>query len=294
MSKNPSKFLNSKVLTRGSKKGYCRICKQYDNLTRDHIPPRGSITISPVELRTLGQDTDIKPTISQDGANFRTICSYCNNTLLGTEYDPELNKVSNKVGSLVKRLSDLSYRGFSLPPQVSIEVKPQRLARAVIGHLLASNYHPDQRDIEGSFPFPEALRNYFLNQNASLPDELNIYYWFYPSNRQVLVHGAAMGFWKAPKQPLFYSLMKFFPISYWITWEEPQHSIITHPTVIRHRNIGIDDSEEIQIKLLDYPRLDFPEHPHDDDPVPYILLFNNQLTSIATRKKEKKKRGFGR
>lgn len=294
MSKHNKSFLKDKVLTRGSKQGHCRICKQYGTLTRDHIPPKGSIKISPVELRTLGQDTDIKPTISQDGTNFKTICGYCNNTLLGTEYDPELNKVSNRVGDLVKQLSDLSYRGISLPPQVTIEVKPQRLARAVIGHLLASNYHPDQSNSTNPGLFPKALQEYFLDKNATLPEEINIYYWFYPSNRQVLVHGAAMEFLKAPKQPLFYSLMKFFPIAYWITWKEPQQTIIKHPTVIRDRNIGIDDTEEIQIKLLDYPRLDFPEAPHDDDPVQYILLFNDQLTSVATRKKEKKKKGFGR
>jgi hypothetical protein len=61
MSNKNNSFLNDKVLTRGSKDGYCRICKKHGNLTRDHIPPRGSITISPVELRTLGQDQNIRP-----------------------------------------------------------------------------------------------------------------------------------------------------------------------------------------------------------------------------------------
>lgn len=293
MSNRNNSFLDNKLLTRGSKTGYCRICQQFGNLTRDHIPPKGSIKISSVEIRTLEQDTNIKPVISQNGTNFRTICSYCNNTLLGTEYDPELNKVSNKVGDLIKQLSDLSDRGIFLPPQVTIEVKPQKLARAVIGHLLASNHHPDQSNLTYPGLFPEALQKYFLDKNATLPEEINIYYWFYPSNRQVLVHGAAMCFPKATKQPLFFSLMKFFPIAYWITYKKPQHTIIEHPTVIRDRNIGLDDIEVIKIKLLDYPPLDFPEYPNDDDRFQYILLFNDQLTSVATRKKEKKNKGFG-
>jgi hypothetical protein len=288
MSNNSKSFLNDRVLTRGAKEGYCRICKQFGELTRDHIPPKGSIIISPVELRTLGQHADIKPVVSQDGTNFRTICSYCNNTLLGTEYDPQLNKVSNKAGSLVKQVCDLSYCGISLPSQVTIEVKPQRLARAIIGHLLASNYHPAQSDINDSFLFPEASRKYFLNPNETLPKEINIYYWFYPDNRQVLVHGASMVFWAKPDQPILFSLVKFFPIAYWIIWEKPEIFPIKCPFLFKNRNIGIDETEEIKINLSQYPRLDFPEHPYDGEE--YVIGFNPQRTSVAT----KKKKGFGK
>jgi hypothetical protein len=177
---------------------------------------------------------------------------------------------------------------ISLPPQILIEVKPQRLARAVIGHLLASNYHPDQSDIKDSFPFPEALRNYFLDQNATLPNELNIYYWFYPGNRQVLLHGASMGFWVKVDEPILFSLVKFLPIAYMITWEKPERFKILSPHLFDNRNIGIDDTEKISINLQKYPRIDFPEHPHDEEG--NVILFNSQLTSVAT----KKKKGFGK
>jgi len=283
-------FLNDKVITRGPKSGHCRICKQYGELTRDHVPPKGSIIISPVELRTLAQDVNSRSVISQSGTNFRTLCANCNNNLLGTEYDPELNKVSNKVGTLIKQYCNLQYgNGFDLPPQILIPIKPQRLARSVIGHLLASNYHPDQKDIKESIPFPETLRSYFLNQNATLPNELNIYYWFYPGTRQVLVHGASMAFFNSPaSQPLFFSLVKFPPIAYMIIWKEPGRFKITPPRLFDNRNIGINDTEEIQINLRKYPRLDFPEHPHDDEA--NVLFINSQLTSVATKKKQ----GFGK
>ena len=294
MSKDSSSFLNNRVITRGAKQGYCRICKQYGDLTRDHIPPKGSIEITSVELRTLAQDKDIKPVISQDGTNFRTICGNCNNKLLGTEYDPELNKVSNKVGSTVKQVCSLSHRGISLPPKVSIEVKPQRLARAVVGHLLASNYHPDPSDISKNVPFPEALRQFFLDPKSTLPDELNIYYWYYPGKRQVLLHGASMGFFNNTREPLIYSLIKFFPISYWMTWEQPKHISMNAPKLLENRNLGIDDVETIQIELLNYPRIDFPENPSDDDEIQYLLFFNSQLSSVATKKKDKKRKGFGK
>jgi hypothetical protein len=254
MSSSKKSILQDKVITRGAQEGYCRICKQYRELTRDHVPPKGSIKVSPVELRTLGQDKNTKPVISQDGTNFRTICSKCNNTFLGTEYDPELNKISKKIGSLIKS-------SLLLPSQISIAVKPQRLARAIIGHILASNYHPAASDIKENLPFPEALREYFLDRNAFLSKKINIYYWFYPGHREVILHGAAMGFWKFSERPLIFSLIKFFPIAYWITWEEPQDLKINAPTLLQDRNIGIDQVEEIQIKLSNFPRLDFPEHP---------------------------------
>lgn len=289
MSNHSKNFLNDRVLIQGEKQGYCRICKQHGDLTHDHIPPKGSITISPVALRTLGQDEKIKPVIAQGGACFRTLCSNCNNNLLGKQYDPELNKVSKEVGSLVNKISDLSYQGFLLPPKVEIDIKPQRLARAVIGHLLASNYHPNQGDIKRHVPSSEELRNFFLDRNAVLPNNFNIYYWFYPGNSQVLIREAAMRFYS--REILFFGLIKFAPIAYMLTINEPTNCKPNAPNLFSNRNIGIDNTEKIQINLDSYPPLDSPEHPNDDDK--YIILFNDQLTSIATKKKSKKK-GFAK
>ncbi|MDJ0569164.1 MAG: hypothetical protein QNJ53_08950 [Pleurocapsa sp. MO_192.B19] len=293
MSNHSKNFLNNRVLIKGEKQGYCRICKQYGDLTHDHIPPKGSITISPVALRTLAQNKEIKSVIAQGGASFRTLCSNCNNNLLGKQYDPELNKVSKEVGSLVNKISDLSYRGFSLPPKVEIDIKPQRLARAVIGHLLASNYHPTQSesDIKKHVPSSEELRNFFLDQNVALPENFNIYYWFYPGNRQVLIREAFMSFYSHNREPLIFGLIKFAPIAYMLTRDEPKNCKPNALNLFSNRNIGIDNTEKIQINLDSYPRLDSPEAPNDDDK--NIIFFDPQLTSIAT-KKESKKKGFAK
>jgi hypothetical protein len=97
-----------------------------------------------------------------------------------------------------------------------------------------------------------------------------------------------MGFWAKPDQPILFSLVKFFPIAYWIIWEKPETLSIRWPLLFKNRNIGIDETEEIKINLSQYPRLDFPEHPHDNEG--NVILFNSQLTSVAT----KKKKGFGK
>ncbi len=279
-------FLQNIVLTRGAKEGYCNICKQYGKLTRDHVPPKGSIKITPVELRTLGQDRNTPPYISQNGTNFRTICGRCNNTLLGTEYDPELNKVSNKIGSLVKKSCNLSCHDFSLPSEITLEVKPQKLARAVIGHLLASDYDPE-RNIQEKALFTDVLREYFLDSKAKLPKELDIYYWYYPSNQQVLIHGAGRLDTRVPDKLVSFSLMKFFPIAYMITYQEHEEQSINALSLFADRNIGVEDTEKIRINIASFPNLDDPESPKQND----IIFINSQSTSI-TRKRKKK--GFGR
>jgi hypothetical protein len=99
--------------------GYCNICNKYDKLTRDHVPPKGSITLNPVQMKSLTQwmaemapgrvnmhggtellAKDWHPRLSQGGVSFRSICADCNNLRLGRRYDPELNRVSLAMGTL--------------------------------------------------------------------------------------------------------------------------------------------------------------------------------------------------
>ena len=293
MSNKQKVFMAERVLIKGAKTGYCRICQQYGKLTADHVPPKGSITLSPVALRTLGQNKKSKPVISQGGTNFRTLCGDCNNNLLGQQYDPELNKISKEVGSLVNKINSLSSNGFILPEQVTVEVKPQKLARAIIGHLFASNYHPDEQEVEKS-DSSKALRAYFLDQNATLPDDLNIYYWFYPGNRQVLIRAAMMAsiMNPNPEEAVSFGLIKFAPIAYMVTWQEPKINKLKLSKLFKNRNVGIDETEKLEINLRQYPSLGYPELPDDEDKF-RITLFNHQQTSVAIKKKGKTK-GFGK
>lgn len=73
--------------------GHCNICNRYAVLTRDHVPPKGSIKLQPVEIVSfLDRMQELAPgrvnvygddalrtrlsrsTKSQDGVKFRTIC----------------------------------------------------------------------------------------------------------------------------------------------------------------------------------------------------------------------------
>ena len=89
-------------------------------------------------------------------------------------YDPELNKISKDVRMLLK-----ATKTIWLGQRQYIPVKPQRLARAIVGHLLAGGLSPDNSPVKAACP--DALREYFLDPMAPLPDKLDIYYWLYRS-----------------------------------------------------------------------------------------------------------------
>jgi hypothetical protein len=111
--------------------GYCNICNQQAILTWDHVPPKGSIKLTPVEIRafldTIGESDGIpveyygdyshrrqfhQRRFSQNGVKYRSICAECNNKRLGARYDPEVKRVSDEVATLVRSRIEV---GLNLP-----------------------------------------------------------------------------------------------------------------------------------------------------------------------------------
>lgn len=273
------------VKYKGDKEGYCNICGEYSQLTRDHIPPKGCIKPTRVELRTLSQylsKPSGKPTHSQSGLNILSICGECNNNLLGTQYDPELIKVSEKVAQMVRVEREL---GLSLPEKIDLDVKPQRLIRSVIGHILAAKL-PIRGEPRISAPFPDALRSYFLDQSTNIPEELEVYYWVYPSNKQIVINSlgvlSTMGGGFIPSS----CLLKFFPLAFWIVWDKPT-SFPIHSTKIPKDNFkSLDETCKIILDLRHILPLNYPEVSSDR----YIIMYKNDSTFVA---QPKKPRGFG-
>ena len=148
---------NQHVQFKGKKEGFCNICGVYTKLTRDHIPPQGCVKPKAVELKTLAayltEPIEKRGTISQSGLNVRSICEECNSTRLGTEYDPALVDLSHRVSSLVRASRE---QGIVLPERISVTVQPQRLVRAIIGHVLAGKV-PSSTVTPNSAPYPRAI-----------------------------------------------------------------------------------------------------------------------------------------
>jgi hypothetical protein len=115
--------------------GACSICGIVGKLTADHVPPKGIPGIGAIELhglheRLLTSKGTNRSRFFQNGVVFRTLCESCNSIKLGQQFDPALIEFS-------KSIQRLLLSGLALPATVKVKLKPNCVARGVVGHLLA-------------------------------------------------------------------------------------------------------------------------------------------------------------
>ena len=99
----------------------------------------------------------------------------------------ELVKLSNNITQIALAARN---KQIALPGDLLVFIRPQKIARAVVGHILAANAMEEAKNGLVSAPFPDALRRYFLDENEPLPRHVDIYFWVYPSRRQVVIKNA--------------------------------------------------------------------------------------------------------
>ena len=168
---------NEKIqeLKNGSDIGYCRICNKYRPLSRDHIPPESCGNSHKVTI-TVGKNMFI----SQNGLNCRTICSECNNTLLGTNLDKEFKLLYDRL---------LSYKksNISLPNKtLEINIDAVKVMRSIVGHFLSINVYGNEtiKDIlskpinDNGYAYYD-YRQFVLGLSSRI-ENCKIYYWYYP------------------------------------------------------------------------------------------------------------------
>ena len=164
-------------------------------MTFDHVPPKGCVGISNRNVALLTAalgNSELKKDNSrqfQDGLKFKSLCETCNNELLGGEYDPSIKEFASKVSSYLNLIINHNY---TLPDTISIEIKPQRIVRAILGHLLAAHVREDMQSPIINAPYLDAIREYLLNPLAPIPEQLEVYYWLYPSDTQVIILGCGV------------------------------------------------------------------------------------------------------
>ena len=158
----------------------CNICKTEGELTWDHVPPKACLNDIPVKINRLmdgfPQYNKYKEQ-SQNGVKYRTICSHCNNSLLGTEYDPHLINFTQIICNTIEKAAKTANTSGSFAElnDITIPVHINRIARAICGHMLAANHtFNDVGRIDNE------LRSYFLTPNALPPSVFCLLYWFYP------------------------------------------------------------------------------------------------------------------
>ena len=155
----------------------CNICGQVTNLTWDHVPPKFCFNKQIVKFNSIIElnQEDTESQISQNGIKYRSICSKCNNSILGRNYDIEYEK-------LVNILYDIYITPGEIGQYVEIQgIKINKVARAIVGHLLAARN--DYFDGKGE----NELREYFLNPNLKPPNEFKLLYYTYIYNTIMII-----------------------------------------------------------------------------------------------------------
>jgi hypothetical protein len=265
-----------KVITQGPKKGCCNICGSFGDLTQDHVPPRGSMNPKKVGIRNFVQTADNDDPqiarLSQNGVKFRSLCSECNNARLGGHFDPALNQFSRQFSSIIRNRSQLL-----LPSKVTFRLQPQRVARAVIGHLLAAEIRENMAMPPVLAPMRDLMRSYFLDSSSDFPKQLNLYFWPYRAKRQAILKGVGL---MSGEHIVVGDFLKYFPIAFWLTHEAP----FQIQSRMRDREIPVRGAELDDYRVIDVPtstqntfRENWPEVPEDNE----MIILNNDLAFIA-------------
>ncbi|WP_097065916.1 hypothetical protein [Nitrosovibrio sp. Nv4] len=267
-----------RFITAGPKVGVCNICGEEGPLTEDHTPPKGAVRVTQVEMRHIksllsAEETGEKARVSQNGVKFRTLCKRCNNSLLGANYDIAFNDFCQKIASYLKS-------PLVLPEILHITGKPQKIVRSVLGHLCAMGVNRYKKG-----PNTEDLRNYLIDQTETFPDYLDVYYWVYPYQTQVLFRDAAMTILSLG-HPASVWLMKFFPVAFFVIWDKPHgYQYPQFPNMATWGHLGIDDDIELPVHLNVVPHERWPEAPDDGR----ILVYGQQAMGVHEKAKKNNK-----
>ncbi len=254
--------------------GFCAICCTYSQLTKDHVPPKGCNNIDDRNLDQVFPREDTYSVFSRGGTQFKSICANCNNNLLGAQYDPELVKLINKITPYIKANNTSK---LYLPDQQLIFTKPHRVARAVIGHLLAALEDGQTNDHKN--PMIKYLAEYFLDPIKSFPEKFTMYYWIYPDYKQIVVKN----FLRSNLNGNFIigHTIKFFPLAFYFVYDQPKSCAINLPVFIDNTHMKLDDISQVKIDLNVIMDMDFPEIAKGSG---YTLTCDHQ--NYAARKKE--------
>lgn len=245
--------LLGKLDVRGAEHGQCGICGVLTKLTVDHIPPKGAARLTQTEMmhlvHVLAAERPAKGSrFSQNGVKFRSLCAQCNNERLGRDTDPDLIAFSHQIHTLLTSQ-------IVLPRRLTLRLRPQRLIRSVVGHALAYgiNRMPDG-------PFEKALAEYFLDASLSTPAGFDCFYWIYPYNDQVVVRDAVlMDTRLSEADHVVFKLLKFYPISFFLTWNRPSAYDYKFENLCRFGRFGFNDEAEIVVDLSSLPPKRWPE-----------------------------------
>ena len=191
------------------KKDNCNICGQLTDLTWDHIPPKGITHGEPVIANTVFEKLPAPSEHMkrfQSGIKFRSLCSKCNNEVLG-----ENDKVYQQFFIDVER----QLSSPVLLNKIVVPVKINRLCRAMIGHALAA-----KNSYEADVIPDQKMRQYVLDQSTKL-SEVKLYVWLYPYKTIIIARDFVTRGFQLKTHPteMVSAVIASYPLAYMISDE---------------------------------------------------------------------------
>lgn len=258
-SKNISdRFKHAKII-----EGYCVICGVFGKLSQDHVPPKGSITITKTEQRHVNEmmgakSNKVKGLQSPNGSKFKTICGKCNNEHLGKN-DDEIAKVNNLLTLEIKNHISTTH----INNHISVPVKAVNYSRAMIGHILSATSVEECKKPIFESPYFDALRQFVLGDDQAIENTHDIYYWFYPFSMHI--SSKMVGFNNEGHLACL-SLLSFYPIAFMVT--EKSKGIFP----VHARKLELTDSNLT---------LDLSHHGFEFAEFPFIELKGNRFMALT-------------
>lgn len=212
---NFTKSISERVKHTTITKGHCLICGTYSDLSQDHVPPKGSITVTKVEQVHLTEMFDLRPpkvkgVRSPNGSKFRTICERCNNIALG-QNDTEVADVCK---ALTQRIRHFFSHANSPVSMVHVPVNALKYTRAMIGHILSATSVNECLEPSQPTPYFDPLKKFVLGDDHAMSETHDVFYWFFPHRHHQSIklfsafnsgHTCAM------------SLLSFYPLAFLVT-----------------------------------------------------------------------------
>jgi len=257
-SKNISeRFKHVKIIN-----GYCVICGEFGKLSQDHVPPKGSITISKTEQRHItemmgAKSAKVKGLKSQNGSKFKTICAKCNNEHLG-ENDYEISLVNKLLTTKIKDHISTPINNY-----IQVQVSAINYARAMIGHILSATSVEECKKPIIESPYFDPLREFVLGNDLALDNSHDIYYWFYPFSMHI--SSKMVGF-RNNGHLACLSLLSFYPIAFMVT--KKSNGIFP----VHARKLQLTDSNLV---------LNLTSHGFEFAEFPFIELKGDQIMALS-------------
>ncbi|SDC11103.1 hypothetical protein SAMN02799630_00560 [Paenibacillus sp. UNCCL117] len=225
--------------------GKCNICGKIEKLTWDHVPPKGGQAFNDIEQESIfqylaGSNGERRYQFSQNGVKYRTICSNCNNALLGAKADPVLNELAADVMLMIKTRLTL--------PQATIHVKtkPALICKSLLGHMLSATGDFGMSKIDDRY------REYVLDEAMIIPKGIKVFYWIYPYMSLKVIRDIAMPRYRGEWSDFsrggvgMFSILKYPPVGYLATDLNEYEGL---HELTQYCGSSLDDEAEIPFRL---------------------------------------------